>query len=76
MKNLLTRKQYLDWINRTKDDIGNRGLLPEWSQPIDQCECGGMCKNLWTNRVLASIPPIIEYEYQCDKCGNIEYLRG
>lgn len=77
MGKLLTREQYLDWINRAKDDMSDRGLLPEWSQLVYQCECGGgMCKNLLTCRALVSNPPITEYEYRCDKCGKTEYLRG
>ena len=39
---------------------------------------GGICKNLWTCRSLAVMPPITEYEYRCnnEQCENIEYLRG
>lgn len=45
----------------------------EYSEPLFKCpKCdGGMCKNL--TRTLTSLPP--SYEYKCDKCGHIEYLR-
>lgn len=43
----------------------------QWSEPKYQCpECGGgMCKNLMV--VLSTYPP--KYEYQCGKCGYIDY---
>ena len=43
----------------------------QWSEPKYQCpRCGdGMCRNEMV--VLTSYPP--QYEYQCDKCGYIEY---
>lgn len=43
----------------------------QWSEPKYQCpNCGGgMCKNMMV--VLTSYPP--KYEYQCDKCGYIDY---
>lgn len=43
----------------------------QWSEPKYQCpECGGgMCKNMMV--VLTSYPA--QYEYQCDKCGHIDY---
>ena len=46
----------------------------EWSEPRYQCpKCdGGMCKNLMV--VLTTYP--VKYEYQCDKCGHIEYQYG
>ena len=50
-----------------------------WNEIKNCPKCGGgMCKNLWTCRSLAVMPPITEYEYRCDneQCGNIEYLRG
>ena len=75
---LMTKEQYEDWINRL--DSEDRNIKPQWSQPVYICpKCGGgMCKNLWTCRSLAVMPPITEYEYRCDneQCGNIEYLRG
>lgn len=42
-----------------------------WSAPKYQCpKCGGgMCKNEMV--VFTSHPE--KYEYQCDKCGHIEY---
>lgn len=75
---LMTKERYEDWINRL--DLEDRNIKPEWSQPMYICpKCGGgMCKNLWTCRSLAVMPPITEYMYRCDneQCGNIEYLRG
>ena len=43
-----------------------------WSEPKYKCQkCGGdVRKN--QRYVLASFPP--RYEYQCDKCGCIDYL--
>ena len=43
----------------------------QWSEPKYQCpECGGgMRKNMMV--VLTSYPA--QYEYQCDKCGRIDY---
>lgn len=43
----------------------------QWSEPKYQCpECGGgMCRNEMV--VLTTYPA--QYEYQCDKCGHIEY---
>lgn len=43
----------------------------EWSEPKYICpECGGgMCRN--ETYVLASYPP--QYQYQCNKCGHIDY---
>ena len=43
----------------------------QWSEPKYQCpECGGgMCKNLMVT--LTTYPA--QYEYQCDKCGHIDY---
>lgn len=43
----------------------------QWSEPKYQCpKCdGGMCRN--EMKVLTSYPP--KYEYQCNKCGHIEY---
>ena len=45
----------------------------QYSDPLYDCpECGGgMCKNLMF--VLASAPP--QYEYKCNKCGHVEYMR-
>lgn len=46
----------------------------EWSEPKYICpKCGGgMCKH--ENIILTSNPP--QYEYQCNKCGNVEYQFG
>lgn len=46
----------------------------QWSKPLYQCpKCGGgMCKNLMV--VLTTYPA--QYEYQCDKCGYMEYQHG
>ena len=46
----------------------------EWSEPKYICpKCGGgMCRH--ENIVLTSNPP--QYEYQCNKCGNVEYQFG
>lgn len=43
----------------------------QWSEPKYQCpKCGGgMRKNMMV--VLTSYPA--RYEYQCDKCGHIDY---
>ena len=43
----------------------------QWSEPKYQCpKCdGGMRKNMMV--VLTSYPA--KYEYQCDKCGHIDY---
>lgn len=43
----------------------------QWSEPKYQCpKCGGgMCRNEMV--VLTSYPA--KYEYQCNKCGNIDY---
>ena len=43
----------------------------QWSEPKYQCpKCdGGMCKNMMV--VLTTYPA--KYEYQCDKCGHIDY---
>lgn len=43
----------------------------QWSEPKYQCpKCGGgMCRNEMV--VLTSCPA--QYEYQCNKCGHIDY---
>lgn len=43
----------------------------QWSEPKYRCpKCGGgMRKDL--TKVLTSLPP--KYEYECDKCGHVEY---
>ena len=43
----------------------------QWSEPKYKCpKCdGGMRKNMMV--VLTSYPA--QYEYQCDKCGHIDY---
>lgn len=42
-----------------------------WHGDCPECGGGGMCKNNMI--VLTSIPP--KYEYRCNKCGYVEYLR-
>lgn len=46
----------------------------EWSEPKYICsKCGGgMCRN--ETMVFMSNPP--KYQYQCNKCGNVEYQLG
>lgn len=46
----------------------------EWSEPKYACPAcgGGMCRN--ETVVLTSNPP--KYEYQCNKCGHVEYQFG
>lgn len=48
----------------------------QWSDPIYPCpKCGGnMRMNMWGGRVLTSLPPIHQSEYQCDQCGFTEYI--
>lgn len=60
--NLPTAKEYREAAQ--KDPL-------QWSEPKYQCpKCGGgMRRNEMV--VLTSYPP--QYEYQCDKCGYIEY---
>ena len=62
MNNLPTAKEY-------REAAQNSPL--QWSEPKYQCpKCGGgMCRNEMV--VLTSYPP--QYEYQCDKCGYVEY---
>lgn len=60
------KREYNPWLNLylySKD---------QWSEPKYQCEkCGGnMRKN--ETIILPSNPP--KFEYQCDKCKNIDYL--
>lgn len=64
----MTKEEY---INSFK--IDNLTLQSEWSElKFDYPECGGgMCKNNIV--VLTSNPP--KYEYRCNKCGHVEYLR-
>ena len=64
----MTKEEY---INSFK--IDNLTIQSQWSEPKFDCpECdGGMCKNNMI--VLASNPP--QYQYCCNKCGHIEYLR-
>ena len=47
-----------------------------WSDPIYPCpKCGGnMRMNMLGGKMLASMPPIHQGEYQCDKCGFTEYF--
>ena len=48
----------------------------QWSDPIYPCpKCGGnMRMNMLGGRMLASMPPIHQSEYQCNKCGFTEYF--
>ena len=50
--------------------------IHQWSDPIYPCpKCGGnMRMNMLGGKMLASIPPIHQGEYQCDKCGFTEYF--
>ena len=49
-------------------------LQQEWSEPKYICpKCGGgMCR--YETIVYMSNPP--QYEYKCNKCGNVEYQFG
>ena len=66
---LPTAKEYSEAINKAALQFN-----AQWSEPLYQCpKCGGgMCKNLMV--VLTSYPA--QYEYQCDKCGYMEYQHG
>lgn len=48
----------------------------KWSDPMYPCpKCGGgMRMNMFGGRVLTSLPPIRQSEYQCDKCGFTEFI--
>lgn len=48
----------------------------QWSDPIYPCpKCGGnMRMNMYGGRVLTSLPPIQQSEYQCEQCGFTEYI--
>lgn len=50
--------------------------IKQWSDPVYPCpKCGGgMRMNMYGGRILTSIPPIRQSEYQCDKCGFIDYI--
>ena len=63
---LPTAKEYREAANKMAFQFTR-----QWSEPKYQCsECGGgMCRNEMV--VLTSYPA--QYEYQCDKCGHIEY---
>lgn len=63
---LPSAKEYSEMANKAAFQF-----TAQWSEPKYQCpKCsGGMCKNLMV--VLTSYP--VQYEYQCDKCGYIEY---
>ena len=46
----------------------------QWSDPIYPCpKCGGNM-NIYDGRVLTSLPPIQQSEYQCEQCGFTEYI--
>lgn len=63
---LPTAKEYSEAANKYAFQF-----TAQWSEPKYQCpECGGgMCRNEMIT--LTSYP--VQYEYQCDKCGHIEY---
>lgn len=63
---LPSAKEYREMANKAAFQF-----TAQWSEPKYQCpKCGGgMCKNLMV--VLTSYP--VQYEYQCDKCGHIDY---
>lgn len=63
---LPSAKEYSEMANKAAFQF-----TAQWSEPKYQCpKCGGgMCKNLMV--VLTSYP--VQYEYQCDKCGHIDY---
>ena len=67
--NLPTADEYRNFIGHPY-----ASSLREWSEPKYICpKCGGgMCKH--ESIVYASNPP--QYEYKCNKCGNIEYQFG
>ena len=48
----------------------------KWSDPMYPCpKCGGgMRMNMFGGRILTSLPPIRQSEYQCDKCGFTEFI--
>lgn len=64
--NLPSAAEYREMANKAAFQF-----TAQWSEPKYQCpKCGGgMCKNLMV--VLTSYP--VQYEYQCDKCGHIDY---
>ena len=64
--NLPTAKEYREAAEKTAFQF-----TAQWSEPKYQCpKCGGgMCRNEMV--VLTSYPP--KYEYQCDKCGYVDY---
>ena len=63
---LPTAKEYSEAANKMAFQFTG-----QWSEPKYQCpECGsGMCKNL----MITLTSYLAQYEYQCDKCGHIEY---
>ena len=64
--NLPTAKEYRETAKKSAFRSTS-----QWSEPKYQCpECGGgMCRNEMV--VLTSNP--VQYEYQCDKCGYVDY---
>ena len=48
----------------------------KWSDPMYPCpKCGGgMRMNMFGGRVLTTLPPIRQCEYQCDNCGFIDFI--
>ena len=67
--NLPTADEYRDFIGHPYASSPR-----EWSEPKYICpKCGGgMCRH--ESIVYASNPP--QYEYKCNKCGNVEYQFG
>ena len=63
---LPSAKEYSEMANKAAFQFTDR-----WSEPKYQCpKCGGgMCRDEMT--VLASYPP--QREYQCNKCGHVDY---
>ena len=63
---LPTAKEYSEAAEKTAFQF-----TAQWSEPKYQCpKCGGgMCKNLMVT--LTTYPA--KYEYQCNKCGHIDY---
>lgn len=63
---LPTAKEYREAAQKSAFQFAS-----QWSEPKYQCpRCGGgMCRNEMV--VLTSYPA--QYEYQCDKCGYVDY---
>lgn len=71
----LLKKTDLPSADEYRNSIGAQYYYQrEWSEPKYICpKCGGgMCKH--ENIVFCSNPP--QYEYECNKCGHVEYQLG